>query len=599
MFFHQIKPVVFPHSQPFLTHGIGQPGIYFHFMKKINLLFFLLTPVCLPAQNRFDVVIHEIMADPSPAVGLPGNEWVELRNRSAFPVNLQNWRLGDASTLSGPMPVFSLQPDSLVIVCTASAVTAMNVYGRTLSVTGFPSLDNTGDLLYLRAPDGRTIHALQYYSDWYHHDIKKDGGWTLEMIDPQNPCSAGSNWGASINPAGGTPGKYNSIQATNPDIYAPKLKSAYAHDSLTILLVFDEPLDSTNASENIHYSSSEGLSVQQAQAVPPLFSQVQLKLATAMQKDQIYHITVSGLIDCRGNTISSGSSIRAGMPVTPQKNDLVINEILFNPGSNGYDFVECYNNGSHIIDLSRLFIANRNSSGQVSGAKVFSPEPWYVFPGDYFAETENADRLALSYHVKYPEQILEIDAPPSFPDDQGTVVILNGAGDIIDELNYRRDWHFKLIGNDEGVSLERIRADGLTQDPMNWHSAASTAGYATPGYRNSQYRSAGNPAAKMEISPAIFSPDNDGRDDFATLQYTVDEPGYVANVNIYDAGGRLVKRLVRNGLLGITGQWTWDGLGENGQKLPLGTYVFQTEIFNLQGKKESFRNTIVLARKLH
>jgi len=32
--------------------------------------------------------------------------------------------------------------------------------------------------------------------------------------------------------------------------------------------------------------------------------------------------------------------------------------------------------------------------------------------------------------------------------------------------------------------------------------------------------------------------------------------------------------------------------------LPVGTYIIFTEIFNLQGKKSSFKNTIVLARKL-
>jgi flagellar hook assembly protein FlgD len=105
--------------------------------------------------------------------------------------------------------------------------------------------------------------------------------------------------------------------------------------------------------------------------------------------------------------------------------------------------------------------------------------------------------------------------------------------------------------------------------------------------------------ATIEINPKLFSPDNDGRDDFASIQYQVSDPGYVANVIIYDAAGRSVKNLVRNGTLGLSGYWNWDGLDDKANKLPIGTYVVYTEIFNLRGKKEIFKKAIVLARKLN
>jgi len=78
----------------------------------------------------------------------------------------------------------------------------------------------------------------------------------------------------------------------------------------------------------------------------------------------------------------------------------------------------------------------------------------------------------------------------------------------------------------------------------------------------------------------------------------VDAPGYVANVTIFDAAGRPIRNLVRNGTLGLTGYWNWDGLDDKGKKLPIGTYVIYTEIFTLSGKKDHFKNSVVLARKL-
>ena len=115
----------------------------------------------------------------------------------------------------------------------------------------------------------------------------------------------------------------------------------------------------------------------------------------------------------------------------------------------------------------------------------------------------------------------------------------------------------------------------------------------------SQYKLSQSINATIEISPKVFSPDNDGRDDIATIQYQITEPGYVANITIFDAAGRPVRNLVRNGTLGLTGYWNWDGLDAKGLKLPVGAYIIFTEIFNLQGKKDTFKNAVVLARKLN
>ncbi|WP_462219586.1 lamin tail domain-containing protein, partial [Ferruginibacter sp.] len=220
--------------------------------------------------NRFDIVIDELMADPTPQINLPNNEWIELRNTTAITINLSGWRIADATGISGPMPSYNLLPDSFVIVCTASAVAAMSAYGPTISVTSFPSLDNTGDVIYLRSPQNKIIHTVNYTDAWYQNELKKDGGWTLEMIDTKNPCSGFSNWKASVDLKGGTPGKKNSVDAINADASPPQLLRAFATDSINIVLVFDEPLDSVKAATANNYSISDGIGVpQQAITVSP------------------------------------------------------------------------------------------------------------------------------------------------------------------------------------------------------------------------------------------------------------------------------------------------------------------------------------------
>ena len=566
-------------------------------LRKLFLIL-LIAPLYTLAQNRYDVVIDEIMADPTPQIGLPSNEWIELKNVSANPVNLQNWRIGDATGQSGSMPSFVLQPDSFVIVCTGSAVAAMQAYGRVIAVTSFPSLDNEGDQLYLKSNSGLTIHAVSYSFSWYQNAVKSDGGWTLEMIDTKNPCAGISNWKASTDTRGGSPGIKNSVDAVNNDLSGPSVKNAYALDNLNIVIVVNEPLDSVKGGTIANYTISGGLSIQSATVLAPVFDRVQLRLNNAMQPNTIYTITANNLTDCKNNAIGSANNTKVGLPVDAAANEIVINEILFNPKSGGSDYVELYNRSNKIFDVNKIYVANRNTSGAISSTRLISAIPYYIFPGDYVVVTADADNLALDYMVQNPDAVFVVSSMPSYPDDEGDVIVLNFQGAVVDEVNYKDDWHFALLNNDEGVSLERIDPDGESQKADNWHSAASTAGYGTPTYKNSQYKLVQSISAAIEVTPKVFSPDNDGRDDIATIQYKTTEPGYIANITIYDANGRPVRNLVKNGTLSLQGYWVWDGLDDKRLKVPVGTYILFTELFNLNGKKEVFRNVVVLARPL-
>lgn len=555
---------------------------------------------------QYDIVIDEIMADPTPVVGLPDAEWIELRNTSGFDINLQNWRIGKPSGQSGAMPSYLLKKDSFVIVCTGSAVAALSVYGPTIPVTSFPSLGNAGDQLYLRSPEGNIIHSVNYTDAWYQNELKQQGGWTLEMIDSNNPCSGISNWKASTDASGGTPTRKNSVDAVNADVEAPKLIRAYAPDNLHIVLVFSESLDSTSAAVAASYTISDGIGA--AQSALPLsfsFDRVRLTLATPLLTNKIYTVTATAVTDCSGNAISTNNTARVGLYQNLLKYDIVVNEILFNPKPNGNDYVEIYNRSNKIINLRNAYLANRNTAGAISSITQISAEDYLLFPQDYLLLTEDMSLVLNNYVANNPESFIEINMP-SYNDDEGNAILLNEQGAVVDEIPYKDDWHFKLIGDEEGVSLERINYDDTTinnpataldEQAANWHSAATSVGYGTPTYKNSQYRIDGGVQGTIKTSPDIISPDNDGMDDFLTIDYNFPEPGYTGSITIFDAAGRRVRYLQRNALLGTKGYFRWDGLGEKNEKLPVGIYVIYTEVFNLQGKTKKFKNVVVLARK--
>lgn len=540
-------------------------------------------------------MIDEIMADPSPVVGLPSLEWVELRNSSSTPINLKDWRLSDTNSQSGPFPFFMIQPDSLVIICSNSSSSQMQSFGRVLIVSNFPALDNNGELLSLRSNTGLTIHAVQYTSAWHSNELKKEGGWSLEMIDPHCPCVGNENWTSSSSPFGGTPGEINSVDGNHNDNIDPQLTNAYTTDSLTITLLFSEPLDSFGAAIVSNYAIDQGLAILSADPVSPLFDQVELKLNVPLQPGSIYKLSVNNLTDCSNNYINiNRNTTRIGIPSSIPV-DVAINEILFNPRSGGSDYVEFFNRGDKVIDASKLKIANRNTSGLISSIQTISSLPFYLYPGDYIVVTTDPVSLALDYLVKDPRVVIHIPSMPSFPDDEGTILLLDFQGRIIDELKYSDDWHFVLIHDKEGIALERIDPFSTTQKRENWHSAASTSGYGTPGYENSQLLRLIPSSSEINITPKIFSPDNDGNDDVLIIRYKFLEPGFAVNSYVFDVQGRVICHLVKNDLAGTEGFWKWDGLDENKQVLPSGIYVIYMEIFNLKGQIEKFRKAVVLA----
>ena len=547
--------------------------------------------------GRYDVVIDEIMPDPVPVVGLPASEYIELKNVSTKSYDLFKWKVSDESSTAVISVHYILMPDSFVIICPVSAASSFAHIGATIGVSSFPSLNNDEDVISLLSPDGKFIHAVHYSNSWFNNAVKGEGGWSLEMIDPHNPCTGSENWKASIDPGGGTPGRKNSVDGSKEDHQSPTLKRCFAEDSNTVVLIFDEPLDSNNAVDPVHYLLEGIGNPNKIIVLPPLFSNVRLHFLQSLQMNVTYHIAVNGVTDCSNNLIGQFNTSRVGIAREADTMDVVINEILFDPKPGGFDYVELFNRGNKIIDASHLYIANRSTTGSINTPKKIINTPYLIFPGDYLVVTENIDGVQKGYFVKNPGAMIQLSGLPSFPNDQGIVVLLNQQGTIVDELKYDVQWQFPLISNAEGVALERIDPFAPTQQRSNWTSAAFTAGFGTPTYQNSQSLSKKSSSGGITIDPPVFSPDNDGYNDICFIFYEMNEPNYVANISIYDINGTEIKRLFNNITLSQKGYLSWDGLGENNKRLPSGLYILYTIVFNLQGKTKTFRNVVVLARR--
>ena len=169
----------------------------------------------------------------------------------------------------------------------------------------------------------------------------------------------------------------------------------------------------------------------------------------------------------------------------------------------------------------------------------------------------------------------------------------------IDSFDYREDQHFALLDDEKGVSLERLNPFSITQEDGNWHSAASTVGFATPGLENSQFIQDNNIIDEILFIPEkTISPDGDGFQDLLIIQYETDQPGYLLNAKIFDLQGREISYFIQNELLSNKGTFSWEGTSDGQEKARLGIYVLWFELFDLNGQVTTKKMPIIVAGQL-
>lgn len=282
-------------------------------------------------------------------------------------------------------------------------------------------------------------------------------------------------------------------------------------------------------------------------------------------------------------------------PLEPiEQGDILISEVLFNPVAGGSDYVEIYNNSTKEISTNRLYLASRDSKLELTQVYPLSKLKRMFLPENYLALTKDTSGVFPWFEIKCSECFLQMEKFPSYNNDFDYVVLLDENMQVIDELFYTEKMHHLLLAEEKGISLERISFTLNTNDIKNWHSASTTSGYGTPGYKNSQVEFENVTSPKITFSPESFSPNFDGYNDEYQIQYELEKPGYVANISIFDSAGRFVMKLANNEILGTSGKITWNGEDQTGKRQNLGVYVVLVEIFNNSGEVYQYKDGVVL-----
>ncbi len=572
-----------PNQELFLE--ISNLKDYYHNTLPITKYSFIFEQYDQPEYG--DILIHEIMVDPTPSQGLPEVEYIELLNNTGKTFSLDGYTLmnGDRSFHFSKRLLF---PHSYLLLGDKQAILALKNDGDVYGVENWIAINNSSGTLSLLDSHRKIIHEVAYDQGWYGDPKKASGGHSLEMVDVNDRCAGEHNWRGSMAKLGGTPGKPNSW---------PQQVLMPIH-----ITDFDFPQSNALRFSLNRIIDSGSLTPENLFIVPPLSiknlvtRESNPSWTIVFDQEPIDEVTyrlsiLPPLVDCSGSLWADTVTLFFGKPKQPKPGDIIFNELLFNPTSVHGDYIEIYNRTGSYLNLNRVNF-KKNLADQGISLAVDK-----IVPFGYLCFSEEGRALAANYPVSNSKNLVRQDIP-ALPDDEGIIYLVDEAsGSLLDYQFYHHSWHNKLIDNVEGIALERISTADTAHHAKNWTSASAVVRFGTPGAKNSQVsEDQADFDGFLQINNTIFSPNGDGYEDNLELTMHPNQPGYTVQVWLYNEYGTLIQTLIPQTALGLDyNHFVWDGTKMNGQVASMGRYIIFARFVHPSGQVHQIKKSIVVA----
>jgi hypothetical protein len=484
-----------------------------------------------------------------------------------------------------------MQAGEFMVLCDDTSASLFDGDIPVLPVHSMGALNNSEAEIIIQDKSGKLIHAVQYTSQWLNDAGKKAGGWSLEMIDPESPCEMRGNWGASNDYRGGTPGEENSIASVWSRQSDPELWRVAVTDSGSVMIYFSEPLDSIRSTNTSFFWVDQSIgSPESSKPSWPVVNSMELFFNREFTEWKDYQLSITrDPSDCSGNPFLDSGNNLFRVPQKCDSADVIINEIMFDPGEDCNEYIELFNRTEKTIEVKDWQLQVGNKS-----LKTLTNDYFPLLPGTYAIIAPDITGINDPGRFIDAQKIIEIPDLSSLPNEGAIIKLTDKDGNTIDQVLYDPAWHHELNAETQGKSLERISSTGSGMDMNNWQSASSTYGYQTPGEKNSQTEGFEN-TNELTVKPKTITPNSDGYDDELQICYQLDESDYMTRILIYDLNGRL-RRIIANGSIpGTEGCYYFDGKGENGAILPTGYYILFFEAYNKHGKRLREKLSFIIA----
>lgn len=517
-----------------------------------------------------DIRITEIMADPSPPVYLPEQEYIELFNATNHVLNLEGMHL-NVGTKTVRLGKRSLEPMQYMIVTDGIVMPEGLDSTQFYSFSDFPTISNNEEFLCIKDSMEQFISAAVYHRK-DHLNSKDDGGWSLELGDLEAYCYHQKNWFSSDGGDGGSPGKVNTIESSRSDSLTPEFQVTIP-DSETLVIYANIFLGDQIWFDIQNYTLNGEFLIQSVRPGNTAQS-ILLNLRNSLSMDIEYQLQFTPeMEECTGKEIVLNSSFQ--LPQNPRAEDVFANEVLFDALEEKGEFIELFNGGEETIDCYDLILSQSSLDSGTTSFYAVSEKHILWKPSQFLVLSPDVENVKRQYGEVKEALFIEMSTFPTLPQAGATVKILKRNHMELEQFCYEDDWHSDYLAEFKGVSLERKSLDSEACMSESWTSGSVNTGYASPGRQNSASFSENNAQGLSVSNTLIYINKESGG---LHLFFNLEDDKTSIDAEIYSKEGMLLQVLAKSMYAPGKGQIYWEGEGENGDVLPAGSYILSARI---------------------
>ena len=521
------------------------------------------------------ILINEFMS-------APNNDQSEFVELFAFRnLDMIEWSISDNHLDPVLLNTISVSSgDFIVVLSDSNMMDILDGNAHLFFPFNFPSLNNSGDGIYLFDHTESVIDSLNYDTDWPLTSER-----STEKIRQSYTSNGSSNWLLADENISMTPGANNSVMVLDVDgmiildsiTYSPI--PPYPDSVVTILIpIVNAGVESFDGTFSIEMNDDEigdgtiprismgDTIIIESKIVSPISGLHSISIILDIVDDGNYENNIATFL----------------LPVRYLFGSVLVNEFFPLPDSTESEFVE-------IIPQTNVNI-NNWTIRDLGGAKGVLPN-LDLSAFTYCLITDDSSFLNIISDTSI--LILPGNGLPGLNNSSETIYILDHTESVIDSVHYNENWSFM-----DSRSVEKYRITDISNEPNNWGISVGEAG-KTPGFQNSLFFSDLPSKGSVAISPDPFSPDGDGIDDELTITYSLPYLGAAIRWEIIDMAGGGIAKPYYNYQVGQNGKLTWNGKRDNGKSARIGIYVMKIS-FQDVASIQSWETvkTVVLAKPL-
>ena len=516
-----------------------------------------------------NIVINEVMFD------LAGvdyhDEFVEIINLDTQAVDLSGYAVGDQDESDGLI----VPPDRENIIIFPGEYMLILDGSYIENSTTFDSLLATG-LKYALINDssfGKSgfsnsvpetvilVNNMGDTLDKYQYSLDNDPGFSDEKILPGGPCII-ENW-ANSSIFLGTPGEKNSVSNDQPLVVVRAFKVEQQESIIKVNLsalglIEEEEIFSLHVwidkDFDGHLSTNDVTLADSVLSMRPF-----LLVETEWHKA----INEYGTLDIWARIYNSETSVKQLETIFWKSVDPIrisLNEIMFTPLEDEPEWIELYNHHPDPIRLSDIRLTVNSDTLDLSN------ENSVIYGHDYLVLSEAA-YLPARFDAQN-DKIMHLQNWENLRITEENMRLIDPFYHTIDSLIYTSAWWDGDLNN---RSLEK-KSEELGNNIGSWGICRYDVG-GSPGEKNSWISGETvHSSGHLELNSLYFSPEALDAPNF--LEVATEGPGDgIITMKIFDLRGRIVKILALDQFIAGKEYFIWDGLNENSQLMPTGTYI--------------------------